>query len=69
MDLQAFWNLVSAAVYYNINAAVLIWYKANIIILFSSKCNLLSPWSSWKIPYLALNNNQSIKQRQQTKAE
>jgi hypothetical protein len=38
---------------------VLVWYKADLIII-SLKINLVSPWYSWKIAELALNNNHSF---------
>jgi hypothetical protein len=34
--------------------------KAHIIIIISLKMNLFSPWYSWKITELALNNNHSL---------
>ena len=42
-----------------IQRSVLVQYKADLIII-SLKINLLSPWYSWKIGELALNNNHSI---------
>jgi hypothetical protein len=42
-----------------IQRSVLVQYKADLIII-SLKINLLSPWYSWKIAELALNNNHSI---------
>ena len=41
---------------------MLVWYKVDIIII-SLKINLFSPWYSWKIAELALNNNHSLCQR------
>ena len=38
--------------------SVLVFNKIDIII--SLKFNLLSPWQSWKIAYLVLNNNHSL---------
>ena len=37
-------------------------YKANLIM--SMKINLISPWYSWKIAELMLNNNHSLKLKQ-----
>ena len=42
-----------------IQLGVLIKYKADLIII-SLKINLFSPWYSWKIAELALNNNHSL---------
>jgi hypothetical protein len=36
---------------------MLVYYKADII---SLKCRLFSPWYSWKIAHLALNNTNSL---------
>jgi hypothetical protein len=44
-----------------IQLSVLIWYKADLIII-SLKINLFSPWYSWKIAELALKNNHSLTQ-------
>ena len=41
-----------------IQLSVLVWNKANLIII-SLKINLFSSWYSWKIAELALNNNHS----------
>jgi hypothetical protein len=38
-------------------------YKVNLIIV-SMKINLISPWYTWKIAELALNNNHSLKLKQ-----
>ena len=43
----------------NIHLRVLIKYKADLIII-SLKINVLSPWYSWQIAELALNNNHSL---------
>jgi hypothetical protein len=45
-----------------IQLSMLVWYKVDLIII-SLKINLFSPWYSWKIAELALNNNHSWKQR------
>jgi hypothetical protein len=42
-----------------IQPSVLVWYKADLIII-SLKINLFSPCYSWKIAELALNNNDSL---------
>ena len=42
-----------------IQLSVLVWYKANHIII-SLKINMFSPLYSWKIAELALNNNHSL---------
>ena len=42
-----------------IQLIVLIYYKADIIII-SSKCNSFSPWYGWKIAHVTLNNNHSL---------
>ena len=42
-----------------IQPSVLVYDKANLIII-SLKINLFSPWCSWKIAELALNNNHSL---------
>ena len=42
-----------------IQLSMLVWYRANIIII-SLKIKLLSPWYSWKIAELAVNNNHSL---------
>jgi len=39
----------------DIQLSVLVYYKGDII--FSSKCNLFSPWDGWTITHLALNND------------
>ena len=44
-----------------IQLSVLVQNKANLIII-SLKINLFSPWYSWKIAELALNNNHSLTQ-------
>jgi len=44
-----------------IQLSLLVWYKADIIII-PLKINLFSPWYSWKIAALALNNNHSLTQ-------
>jgi len=44
-----------------IQLSVLVEYKADLIII-SLKINLFSPWYSWKIAALALNNNHSLTQ-------
>ena len=38
---------------------LLVYYKADLFII-SLKINLFSPWYSWKIAELALNNNHSL---------
>ena len=38
---------------------MLVYYKADLIII-SLQINLYSPWYSWKIAELALNNNYSL---------
>jgi hypothetical protein len=38
---------------------MLFYYTANLIII-SLKINLFSPWYSWKVAELALNNNNSL---------
>ena len=38
---------------------MLVDYRANLVII-SLKINLFSPWYSWKIAELALNNNNSL---------
>jgi hypothetical protein len=43
----------------NIQLSLLISYKVDLIII-SLKINLFSPWYSWKIAELALNNNHSL---------
>jgi hypothetical protein len=43
-----------------IQPSVLVYDKANLIIIISLKINLFSPWCSWKIAELALNNNHSL---------
>ena len=43
-----------------IQLSVLVWYKA-VLIIISLKINLFSPWYSWQIAALALNNNYSLK--------
>ena len=44
-----------------IQLRVLVWYKADlIIIIISRKINLVSPWYSWKFVELALNNNSPV---------
>jgi hypothetical protein len=43
----------------NIQLGVLVQYKAALIII-SLKINLFSPWYSWKIAELVLNNNYSL---------
>ena len=40
---------------------VLLLFQGDIIII-SLKCNVFSPWSSWNIPHLTLNNNHSLTQ-------
>jgi hypothetical protein len=42
-----------------IQLGVLVKYKADLIII-SLKINLFSPWYSWKIAELVLNNNHSL---------
>jgi hypothetical protein len=42
-----------------IQLSVLVEYKADLIII-SLKINLFSPWYSWKIAELVLNNNHSL---------
>ena len=42
-----------------IQLSMLVWYKVDLIII-SLKINLFSPWYSWKIDELALNNNHSL---------
>ena len=42
-----------------IQLSLLVWYKADLIII-SLKINLFSPWYSWKIAELVLNNNHSL---------
>ena len=44
-----------------IQLSLLVWYKVDIIII-PLKINLFSPWYSWKIAALALNNNHSLTQ-------
>jgi hypothetical protein len=39
--------------------SVLVYYKAADLIIISLKINLFSPWYSWKIAELALNNDHS----------
>ena len=40
--------------------SMLVKYKADLITIISLKINLFSPWYSWKIVELALNNNHSL---------
>ena len=42
-----------------IQMKMLVWYKADIIII-SSKCNLFVPWYGWKIVHLELSNIHSL---------
>jgi hypothetical protein len=42
-----------------IKTSVLVWYKVDIIII-ALKINLFSPWYSWNIAELTLNNNPSL---------
>ena len=42
-----------------IQLSVLVYYKAGLI-LISLKIDLFSPWYSWKIVELALDNNHSL---------
>ena len=42
-----------------IQLSMSVWYKAAIIII-SSKCNLFSPWYSWTIGHLTINNNRAL---------
>ena len=42
-----------------IQLSVFVYYKADLIVI-SLKINLFSPWYSWKIAELALNNNRSL---------
>ena len=42
-----------------IQLSVLVWYKADHITI-SLKINLFSPWYSWKIAELPINNNYSL---------
>jgi 5-methylcytosine-specific restriction endonuclease McrBC GTP-binding regulatory subunit McrB len=46
--------LFQAASNIQIQLSVLVWYKADLIII-SLQINLFSPWYSWKIAELALN--------------
>ena len=41
---------------------MLVYYKANFIIIISLECNLFSPWYSGKLAHLALNSNHSLTQ-------
>jgi hypothetical protein len=43
-----------------IQLSVLVWYKADLIIISLKINNLFSPWYSWKIAELVLNNNHSL---------
>ena len=42
------------------NQSVLVSYKAGIIIIISSKCNLFFLWYNWQIVNLMLHNNHSL---------
>ena len=42
-----------------IHPRVMVYFKTDVIII-SLKCNLFFPWCSWKIAFLALNNNCSL---------
>jgi hypothetical protein len=54
-------TVVSVIYHYKkkIQLSVLVWYKADLIII-PLKINLFSPWYSWKIAELVLNNNHSL---------
>ena len=48
-----------------IQLSVLVWYKVDLIIILL-KINLFSPWYSWEIAELVLNNNHSLNLINQT---
>ena len=58
-DMSTHGLLFQCASIIKIQLSVLFLYKADLII-FPLKINLLSPWHSWKIAELALNNNHSL---------
>jgi hypothetical protein len=53
------WTQSQMFFHYKIHPRVLVYYKANVIII-TLKINLFSPWYSWTIAELALNNNHSV---------
>jgi hypothetical protein len=58
-DMSIRWMLFQWASTLKIQLSVLIWNKADLFII-SLKIKLFSPWHSWKIAELSLNNNHSI---------
>ena len=58
-DMSIRWLLFQWASTITIQLSALFKYKADLIII-SLKINLHSPWYSWKIDELALNNNHSL---------
>ena len=58
-DISTHGLLFQCASIITIQLSVLFLYKADLII-FPLKINLLSPWHSWRIAELALNNNHSL---------
>ena len=59
IDMSTYGLLFHWASTIKIQLSLLVWYKANLIII-SLKTNLFLLWHSWKILELALNNNHSL---------